>query len=470
MKRLRYSQKKEERGQVLVVLALLFIALIAIIGLAIDMGYMYVNYARLRRAVDAAALSATSQFKEGYSTTDLTKAAQEFLRLNGVDHPTSVSIQTCDNTPGDTTLCTTPRRKLVRVRASEDVPLYFLSVIGFHSVPVSAEAISEAASVDVVFAIDISESMTFGDTANPITGSMRDPKTCNESDPGGADGYPGDCHPFQEVKDAAYQFIHQMYYPYDRVAIITFAQKAKRVMPLTENEGTIESTILHLNVYEGGDPANGIGTLCPYTANAGPASPISLGVPCRLLYNDGTYYGFDCPEYPFNLPTGDPSRCTTTNIGDGMKFAGNEFAMPPMREEALWVVILLTDGAANAAYDINGSPVCPSYTWSRNPYCRDMDATDAGRHTALQTTLYDADDYARDMIDFVANDQSALIFSVGLGSQVTDSRFGNPPAGQTLLQYAANEGLGEYYFAPTGSQLRAIFIAIANKIATRLTR
>jgi hypothetical protein len=43
-----------------------------------------------------------------------------------------------------------------------------------------------------------------------------------------------------------------------------------------------------------------------------------------------------------------------------------------------------------------------------------------------------------------------------------------------LLTYAAEranlKNPGEYYYAPNGAQLRAIFIAIANKIATRLTK
>ena len=55
----------KEKGQIIVILALMFIGLIAIVGLAVDMGYLYVNYSRLRRAVDAAALSATSQYRKG---------------------------------------------------------------------------------------------------------------------------------------------------------------------------------------------------------------------------------------------------------------------------------------------------------------------------------------------------------------------------------------------------------------------
>jgi hypothetical protein len=487
----KFIQKKRERGQVLVILALLFIGLIAIIGLAVDMGNYYVNYAQLRRAVDAAALNATSQFREGATILSLEKSAQEFLKLNGVDHPVSVTIVTCANATGrdlvDMGGCGGMKKKLVLVRASETVPMFFLSVIGFKDVSIEAYSVSEAASVDVVLVIDTSESMTKGDSTHYVTGVMSDPKWCNESDPAGADGYPGDCHPFQEVKDAAWQFVDlSMYDGYDRVAIVTFDKNAVLQLPLTSNKATVKAAIKNLNVYEGGNPANSIPTLCPYTFETAPNIPqVPGGEPCRLQYDSGAYYGFDCLDFPIGAASGNPSRCTTTNIGGGLRLAGNEFAghppSIPMREEALWVVILLTDGAANAGYS-GSTPICPTYTWGRNPYCRDTDATAAGRHpdtiNGNPNPLYDADDFARDMADFVAQPdpvgQNAVLFSIGLGDLVRNTTYGDPPAGESLLTYAAEganpNNKGEYYFAPTGSQLRAIFVAIANKIATRLTR
>jgi hypothetical protein len=38
------------------------------------------------------------------------------------------------------------------------------------------------------------------------------------------------------------------------------------------------------------------------------------------------------------------------------------------------------------------------------------------------------------------------------------------------MRYAADVGGGKYYFAPTGNQLRAIFLDIAQYLATRLTQ
>jgi len=211
-----------------------------------------------------------------------------------------------------------------------------------------------------------------------------------------------------------------------------------------------------------------------------------------------TYLGFDCPIFH---ETGNPDTCGTTSIGSGLQFAGNEFAVKDtFRQEALWVVILLTDGAAN------GPPfACPHTTWN-NPFCRDNNPVT--RHCAVGDTsciakggvedpdVIDADDFARDMADFVSEDQNALLFTIGLGNLVRtsipraefDVNTGEPilvngkhvecstladncwGSGEQFLRYAADIGGGKYYFAPSGEQLEAIFLNIAQNIGTRLTQ
>jgi Flp pilus assembly protein TadG len=447
-----------EKGQVLLLVTLAAVALVAIMGLTLDVGIMFIQNARLRRAVDAAALGAALQFREGYTVAELDMAAEDFLYLNGVNGA-DATVQICGTAsqvasdPDHYTedLCTNPLRKLVRVRASGIVNLAFLPVLGFDTVPIAAEATSETASVDVILVIDTSESMTWDAGAgNP----MRDPSICNYNDLASAyvsvaDDMPGECHPFEEVKIAAREFVEQLYFPYDRVAIITFNKHATVHLSFTDAdtyigdpsgyEDAIVATIEDLNVFE----AEGI---CP------------TGNPCRLYNASSQFQLFDCPQFHVD---GDPSQCTSTNIGGGLLNAGNEFAMPPIRQEALWVVILLTDGAANGG-------ACPSTAWASQPFCRDASA--ATRH-AIGNPDYDADDYAHDMADFVGRDQSALIFSIGLGSQVQSASSGDPDAGEQLLEYAAQDGVGNglYYFAPSGAELRDVFQAIADNIATRLT-
>ncbi len=69
------------------IVTLSVIALVAVVGLAVDTGILYLNNGKLRRAVDAAALAASSQFREGYTTAEMSKSAVEFLKLNGINDP-----------------------------------------------------------------------------------------------------------------------------------------------------------------------------------------------------------------------------------------------------------------------------------------------------------------------------------------------------------------------------------------------
>ena len=156
---MKQISRKSEKGQSIVLIALVFIGLLAFIGLTVDMGILFIGYGNLRRAVDAAALGAATQMRSNYTATQLNDSAQQFLRLNDVIDGTA-SIQTCKTAPGDTELCGSMNRKLVRVTASAPVEFAFLPVIGFYGTTITASAIGEAASLDVVLVIDTSESMS----------------------------------------------------------------------------------------------------------------------------------------------------------------------------------------------------------------------------------------------------------------------------------------------------------------------
>ncbi len=523
-----------ENGQVLIIMAFAITALIAFIGLVVDLGLVYIGHSQLRKAVDAAALAASLQYRKNYVLSDLVTSATEFLTLNGINDP-SATVVTCEEEPllcdknGDGVISESEHRKLVKVIASTTIHLAFLPVIGISEVPISAEAVSEAASVDVVLVIDRSESMT-------NDGIVRDPSVCNADPPpysGG--GFSGSCDPFTDVKRAADAFVNNLFFPYDRVAVVSFDRLihcASSPIPLCGNAGDhlslaltsvenqIHTRLKNLWVYQAGDDNDpgGVGTVgfdgeqCNSRPNyysdprylPGPqAAP-----PCRL-YNDTTkaYGGFDCPNYYVNHTA---ESCTTTNIGGGLLAAGNEFTANS-RPEALWVVILLTDGSANSSTDISGNlpfGFCPAGTKDNYPFCRDSELEQpAGSGNYIQTrhcydnpdpalqftpamramclgvtnptwdfagtpdngTHYDADDFARDMADWLATN-NVLTFSINLGTLGITESHGDPKDGEELLQYVAGVGGGQYFYAPTSDQLRQIFAKIADNIATRLSR
>ena len=174
------GRSKLQRGQAMVLIAMTFIGLAAFVGLTVDAGILFIQIGHLRRAVDSASLAAANQFREGRTLTEIEAAAEEFINLNSLN-PATAHIFICDwsnPTPGnpdarhDIDLCPPdingdgthddlPPRKFVRVEATMPVDFAFLPIVGWGSIDIHAGAISEAASVDIVLAIDTSQSMTY---------------------------------------------------------------------------------------------------------------------------------------------------------------------------------------------------------------------------------------------------------------------------------------------------------------------
>ena len=489
------------------IIAFALVGLLAFVGFAIDLGRYLVVMGRLRQAADAGALAAAAQFRENRDVSEMTLAARSIIRANGFN-PTNLSVDTCATDPTDDYLCNPPRRKKVKVRVEAEMRTAFLQIIGIDTIPLEAEAVGEAAAMDVVLVLDTSESMTYD--AAPGS-SMRDPSQCNPVH---------NCHPFEEVRSSALNFISRILNispseEQDRVAIVTFSDgwrtgdTAPQFPPGTPATAPLSAAWTYdysvaasiVNSMQVFDP----GWTCPDDL----ASSDAPG-PCRRYDASGAYMGLDCPllRNPNYL---DPSTCTTTDIGGGLYWAA-QLLSTSGREDALWIVILLTDGAANATLPSNNDDLssagtlraslpigyCPPSTFGSPPFCRDTDPDT--RHSAGSAN-YDADDYAHDMADFVAcsadnpaagcavGGQSAAIFTIGLGPLVLRSSGGSTkPDGGALLRYIAAVGddgdpstdpcqgitdysvwCGNYYYSPTGSKLDQVFEDIASRLFTRLT-
>lgn len=515
------------KGQTFIIIAVAFLVLVAFVGLAVDAGIAFIAYGKLARATDAAALAAAAQFREGRSLSEMQATAENAMAVNGVDF-SNITVEICDYSlpeeDQDPQICPQPdRKKLVRIKVWADIPLAFIRVLGFTDIDLSAMSIAEAASVDVVLVIDISKSMAWD---APIGDPLRDPSVCNNTDTGGSDGFPGECHPFEEVKSAASEFISRVLdkpaiEEEDRLSIVTFGNGWSlepdmgthvRSSGWTSDASTALSIVENLKIVEPPD--------CFDPDSSDPENPDILTEygPC-IFYRppnlttdfQGVYCISCAPDY-----SDDPSYLPTTNIGGGLRLAGNMFSLDT-REDALWVVILLTDGMANATmadedntddiYDFSTYPVgnCPN-DWTF-PLCQDEDVST--RHDAdTDIADYDADDYPRDMADFVGcpaengegscantEGQAAVIFTIGLGEGVLDftNETNGLPYGTALLRYIAavgddtdpttdpcdalwgnddewREWCGNYYYSPEGDQLVTVFQDIASRVFTRLAR
>jgi hypothetical protein len=218
------------------------LGLVAAVGLAVDTASLYVRYGQLKRAVDAAAITAANEFKTGQSLDKMRDAAEEVMRMHEIDMSfVDLEVYICDAFTQDTVepysgdadgtrdlylQTVEPRfyhrcpntesglvapRKLVWVEATQIAPLYFLTIMGFTDVPLRTHTITEAAPVDLVIVIDISESM--GEHTVGFTPGNFDASGCNATNT---------CEPLRQAKEAATLLVDKMHQGYDRVAVVTF--------------------------------------------------------------------------------------------------------------------------------------------------------------------------------------------------------------------------------------------------------
>jgi Flp pilus assembly protein TadG len=230
---------KREKGQVLVIMAISLFALLIFVGLAIDGTQLFLNYTRLKRAVDSASVAAANDFRKNVSVAHMKAAAKEILDMQQVRDTVNIEVYMCDRlTVGepkdqvadhpdgvtDAYLATDVpdfykqcpkagqlQKKLIYVRAFENSQTNFLTLLGIHSVPITTTAVSEAAPVDLVIVMDTSMSMGEGTAGY-------DPNTFNP----GACNAAHNCQPLWQAKGAAQVLIDALYPGYDRVAIVSF--------------------------------------------------------------------------------------------------------------------------------------------------------------------------------------------------------------------------------------------------------
>jgi Flp pilus assembly protein TadG len=105
--RLIASQKRkfqEQKGQSIIIMAFAFLGLIAMLGLALDLGLVYIERVRVSRTTDAATLAAVVELPFEEETMN---RAIEYIRLNGYNvdaatGDTEIRVRGCLKTPGGT--------------------------------------------------------------------------------------------------------------------------------------------------------------------------------------------------------------------------------------------------------------------------------------------------------------------------------------------------------------------------------
>lgn len=123
----------QEKGQSIVIVAMVMIGLLALVGLAVDVGLVFARGAALSKAVDSAVLAAVT---EVINTEDLGPAnlkAGQFLNANNMP----ISVTQSLNTSADITPLGAVE---YAITATWPVDLYFLRLVGWEQIDVTRSA------------------------------------------------------------------------------------------------------------------------------------------------------------------------------------------------------------------------------------------------------------------------------------------------------------------------------------------
>ena len=204
---------RREAGFVLLAAAVCFIIAIPLVGLAIDVGILYMVQSKLQTAVDAGALAAARSLSRG--NDDATQqqnaktTATAYLNANfpsgylGASSPT-VTTWAIDESK--------PNVRSVSLAASVPVPYMFMAWYGGTSTNVVASATASRRDVNVVIVMDRS-----GSLANS-----------------------GSCTP---LKNAAVGFVSKFANGRDNVGLITFATSSRVDFSLANNFNTASPSV-----------------------------------------------------------------------------------------------------------------------------------------------------------------------------------------------------------------------------------
>ncbi|MBM7454250.1 Flp pilus assembly protein TadG [Oceanisphaera litoralis] len=244
--------RKRSAGVVMVLATVAMVALLAMVGLALDVGKTYGVRAKLYAAVDAAALAAASAVAEG--SDNAKKAAVKYFNANMPPEylGSAFTLEEKDigisfNSEGDAT---------IDISATADVPTFFLPVIGKELIGVGVNAQTVRRAVDLAFVAD-------------NTGSLSSVGT--------------------QVTARSQDFVQKFHPSYDRLALIHYAYGAKELVSFKDKRGYDQDgmvTSIGSNFKYSGHTNSSEGMWAGLEAHRKAVNPASLRV--IVFFTDGS--------------------------------------------------------------------------------------------------------------------------------------------------------------------------------------
>ena len=126
---------KDEKGSIIVIVALSLTVIMAFAAIVIDYGTVVVEKTKFQNAVDAASLSAANYLPD---TTQATSKANNYIELNGY-HPSDIAITFSDS------------NKTIKVVGTKTIPYSFARIMGFTDITITQTASAKKESVGEAF-------------------------------------------------------------------------------------------------------------------------------------------------------------------------------------------------------------------------------------------------------------------------------------------------------------------------------
>ncbi|MBI1788075.1 MAG: VWA domain-containing protein [Acidobacteria bacterium] len=194
-------RNRQERGFVLLLTVLTMLAVLPIIGMAVDIGMIYLVQTRLSAAIDAGALAGARSFQRGMDLASQTASAQDTAsRYFRANFPKGY-LGTDPNSPDPTIdVAVAGAKRTVTITSTVTAPMYFLRYLTINSAPVTVTGQATRGDVNLIMVMDRS-----GSLANS-----------------------GSCTP---MKAAAVGFVDKFSEGRDNVGLVTFARSSTKNFP-----------------------------------------------------------------------------------------------------------------------------------------------------------------------------------------------------------------------------------------------
>lgn len=342
----------QRRGVVLILTAVAFVGICAMVGLAIDVGTLYFIKARLSQAADAASLAGARSLSRGTDIGTQQQSAQTVAaNFFNANFPSGFWGCTTSYSPAlvwQDTINT--KIRYVKFSATASAPLYFLKVLGVNSTVLGTTATAARRDANVMVILDRSGSMSSA---------------------------------INQLVDSATWFVGQFAQGRDKVGLVTFGGSYNLIKPTLTSIPTVNTAINTLsssNVYGTTNHAQPLWVAYQALAEANESGALNAivfftdGQPNTITAN---WVSTDGTTPPPAGTTGNLRNATTCN--NGFTGSGTNKAYLPVIGYAL----TYTDGSIGGLFNS---------TVSYPPYQPNSTSGPGSAYTAYVNTAYDAND------------------------------------------------------------------------------